>query len=248
MSGWNQLRKHGVEFNILCTVNSANQHHGRAIYRFFRDELGARWIQFIPIIERATEQTIQLANRGWSEQAGHKRVLYTQTGNLVTERSVGAKQYGLFLMDVFEEWVRHDVGRVFVQLFDVTLEASFGRHLLCIHAPTCGLGPALEYNGDLYSCDHFVEPGYRLGNIHETHMLTLMASPEQRKFGLDKRDSLTSQCQSCQVRTLCNGGCPKRSLRAFKGRGARAELSLLRPRVVLHPIAPCDGDDGETPS
>jgi uncharacterized protein len=209
MGGWNLLRKHGVEFNILCTVNSANQHYGRSIYRFFRDELGARWIQFIPIIERATEQTIQLANRGWSERAGHKRVLYTQTGNLVTERSVGAKQYGLFLMDVFEEWVRHDVGRVFVQLFDVTLEAFFGRHLLCIHAPTCGLGPALEYNGDLYSCDHFVEPGYLLGNIHETHMLKLMASPEQRKFGLDKRDSLTAQCRSCEVRALCNGGCPK---------------------------------------
>jgi uncharacterized protein len=209
MMGWNQLRRHGVEFNILCTVHSANERHGRSVYRFFRDELGAKWIQFIPIIERATEQTIQLANRGWSERAGHKRVLYTQTGNLVTDRSVGAKQYGLFLMDVFEEWVRRDVGRVFVQLFDVTLEAFFGRHLLCIHAPTCGLGPALEYNGDLYSCDHFVEPGYRLGNIHETHMLELIASAEQRRFGLDKRSSLTAQCRSCAVRTLCNGGCPK---------------------------------------
>jgi uncharacterized protein len=209
MKGWNQLRRHGVEFNILCTVHSANERHGRSVYRFFRDELGAKWIQFIPIIERATEQTIQLANRGWSERAGHKRVLYTQTGNLVTDRSVGAKQYGLFLMDVFEEWVRRDVGRVFVQLFDVTLEAFFGRHLLCIHAPTCGLGPALEYNGDLYSCDHFVEPGYRLGNIHETHMLELIASAEQRRFGLDKRSSLTAQCRSCAVRTLCNGGCPK---------------------------------------
>lgn len=209
MRGWNQLRRHGVDFNILCTVNAANQHHGRSVYRFFRDELGAKWVQFIPIIERATEQTIQLANLGWSEQPNRKRVLYTQTGNLVTERSVGARQYGLFLMDIFEEWVRHDVGSVFVQLFDVTLEALFGRHLLCIHAPTCGLGPALEYNGDLYSCDHFVEPGYRLGNIHETHMMELMASPAQRKFGLDKRDSLTAQCTNCEVRALCNGGCPK---------------------------------------
>ncbi|SAK79508.1 radical SAM family protein [Caballeronia hypogeia] len=209
MRGWNALRKHAVEFNILCTVNAANQHHGRAVYRFFRDELGVKWVQFIPIIERATEQTIHLANLGWSEQGGRKRVLYTQTGNLVTERSVGAKQYGLFLMDVFEEWVRHDVGRVFVQLFDVTLEAFFGRHLLCIHAPTCGFGPALEYNGDLYACDHFVEPGYRLGNIHETHMVKLMASPKQRKFGIDKRDSLTAQCRTCEVRSLCNGGCPK---------------------------------------
>ncbi|WP_371884534.1 anaerobic sulfatase maturase [Caballeronia sp. S22] len=209
MQGWQQLRKHGIEFNILCTVNAANECHGRSIYRFFRDELGAKWVQFIPIIERATEQTIEMANQGWSERPGRKRVLYTQTGNLVTERSVGAEQYGRFLMDVFEEWVRHDVGRVFVQLFDVTLEAFFGRHLLCIHAPTCGLGPALEYNGDLYSCDHFVEPGYRLGNIHETHMLKLMASPEQRRFGQDKRDSLTAQCRRCDVRALCNGGCPK---------------------------------------
>jgi len=231
MRGWNQLRKHGVEFNILCTVNAANQCHGRSVYRFFRDELGAKWVQFIPIIERATEQTIQLANRGWSEQAGHKRVLYTQTGNLVTERSVGAQQYGLFLMDIFEEWVRHDVGRVFVQLFDVTLEALFGRHLLCIHAPTCGLGPALEYNGDLYSCDHFVEPGYRLGNIHETHMLKLMASPEQRKFGLDKRDSLTAQCRSCEVRAQCNGGCPKD--RFALSRDGEAGQNYLCPGLEL---------------
>jgi len=98
---------------------------------------------------------------------------------------------------------------VYVQLFDVTLEAHFGRHLLCIHAPTCGYGPALESNGDLYSCDHFVEPKHLLGNIHKTHMLTLVASPEQRKFGDDKRDTLTKQCQACEVRALCNGGCPK---------------------------------------
>jgi uncharacterized protein len=209
MQGWRTLRHHGVDFNILCTVNAANETQGRQVYRFFRDELDAKWIQFIPIVERATEQTIQIANEGWSDRPGRKRLLYTQTGDLVTERSAGGEQYGRFLVDVFEEWVRHDVGRVFVQLFDVTLEAYFGRHLLCIHAPTCGYGPALEYNGDLYSCDHFVEPGYRLGNIHETHMLTLVASPEQRKFGDDKRDTLTAQCRRCEVRFLCHGGCPK---------------------------------------
>lgn len=209
MSGWRMLRKHEVDFNILCTVNAANEKYGREVYRFFRDELGAQWVQFIPIIERATEQTITIANKGWSEQAGKKRLLYTQTGNLVTDRTVGAEQYGQFMIDIFEEWVRHDVGHVFVQLFDVTLEAFFGRHLLCIHAPTCGYGPALEYNGDLYSCDHFVEPKYLLGNIHKTHMLTLVASPEQRKFGQDKRDTLTAQCRSCKVLNWCNGGCPK---------------------------------------
>lgn len=209
MKGWRALRRHDVEFNILCTVNAANQHHGRTVYRFFRDELGAKWVQFIPIVERATEQTIGIANKGWSEVPGEKRLLYTQTGNLVTERTVGSEQYGSFLIDVFEEWVRRDVGQVYVQLFDVTLEAFFGRHLLCIHAPTCGYGPALEHNGDLYSCDHFVEPKHLLGNIHKTHMLTLVASSEQRQFGQGKRDSLTQQCQTCKVRNWCNGGCPK---------------------------------------
>jgi len=209
MAGWRQLRLHGVEFNILCTVNAANQQHGRRVYRFFRDVLGAKWVQFIPIVERATEQTLEIANQGWSVESGGKRLLYTQTGSLVTERTVGAEQYGRFLIDVFEEWVRHDVGSVYVQLFDVTLEAFFGRHLLCIHAPTCGYGPALEYNGDLYSCDHFVEPRFRLGNIHKTHMLKLVASPEQREFGDAKRESLTAQCRSCKVKHWCNGGCPK---------------------------------------
>jgi uncharacterized protein len=190
-------------------VNAANQQHGRTVYRFIRDELDAKWMQSIPIIERATEQTIGIANKGWSEQPGRQRLLYTQTGDRVTERTVGAEQYGRFLIDIFEEWVRRDVGQVYVQLFDVTLEAFFGRHLLCIHAPTCGYGPALEHNGDLYSCDHFVEPKYKLGNIHQTHMLELIASPRQRKFGQDKRDTLTAQCRSCKVLNWCNGGCPK---------------------------------------
>jgi len=209
MKGLSYLRKHGVDFNVLCTVNAANEKHGRAVYRFFRDEVGAKWIQFIPIIERANADTINIANLGWSTEAGGQRILYTQSGNLVTNRTVGSRQYGQFLIDIFEEWVRHDVGEVFVQLFDVTLEAFFGRHLLCIHAPTCGYGPALEYNGDLYSCDHFVEPKFLLGNIHQTTLLEMVASPEQRKFGDNKRDSLTKQCQGCKVRHLCNGGCPK---------------------------------------
>ena len=209
MAGWRALVRHDVEFNVLCTVNAANQHHGRAVYRFFRDELGAKWIQFIPIVERATPETIAIANQGWSERPGQKRLLYEQTGGLVTRRTVGGRQFGQFLVVVFEEWVRHVIGQVYVQMFDVTLEAYFGSHRLCIHAPTCGYGPALESNGDLYSCDHFVEPRYRLGNIHETHMLALVASPEQRKFGDGKRDTLTKQCQRCEVRALCNGGCPK---------------------------------------
>ncbi|MCB0911918.1 MAG: SPASM domain-containing protein [Propionibacteriaceae bacterium] len=149
------------------------------------------------------------ANQGWSERPGGHRLLYTQTGSLVTERSVGGAQYGRFLVDVYEEWIRRDVGTVFVQLFDVTLQAYFGQYSLCIHAPTCGTALALEHNGDLYSCDHYVEPDYLLGNINQTHMLDLVASPRQRAFGQNKRDSLTGQCRSCDVLALCNGGCPK---------------------------------------
>jgi uncharacterized protein len=209
MRGWEHLRKHGVDVNILCTVNAANQHHGREVYRFFRDELSAEWVQFIPIVERATAETLPIANLGWSEKAGGQRLLYTQTGSLVTERSVGGEQYGRFLIDIYEEWIRHDVGKVFVQLFDVTLHAYFGEHLLCIHAPTCGYGPALEHNGDLYACDHFVEPDFLLGNINETHMIELVSSTQQRRFGDNKRDLVTGQCRACEVRGLCHGGCPK---------------------------------------
>lgn len=210
IKGWEALQRHGVETNILCTVHAANEHRGRDVYRFFRDELGAEWIQFIPIVERATRDTLEIANKGWSQDANpRKRLLYTQTGSLVTERTVNSKQYGRFLIDVFEEWVRHDVGTVFVQLFDVTLEAYLGDYSLCIHAPTCGTAPALEFNGDLYSCDHFVESKYKLGNIHDKHMLEMMASPAQRSFGTDKRDTLTEQCRRCSVKDLCNGGCPK---------------------------------------
>ncbi len=209
MGGLEFLRKHQVRFNILCTVNAANGDRGRDVYRFFRDELHAEWMQFIPIIERATADTLAIANLGWSERPGGQRLLYTQSGSLVTDRSVKPEQYGHFLIDIFEEWVRKDVGRVYVQMFDVTLEAYFGSYTLCIHAPTCGYGPAIEHNGDVYSCDHYVEPDYRLGNIAETHMIDMVASPKQRKFGMDKQATLTRQCLNCDVRHLCHGGCPK---------------------------------------
>lgn len=209
MRGFEYLRKYGVDYNILCTVNAANEEHGREVYRFFRDELEAEWMQFIPIIERATTETLPIANLGWSDRPGGQRLLYTQAGNLVTERSVKPEHYGRFLIDIFEEWVRLDVGKVYVQLFDVTLEAYFGSYKLCIHAPKCGYGPAIEHNGDVYSCDHYVEPDYHLGNIAETHMIDMVGSPQQRQFGNDKQAKLTRQCLECDVRFLCNGGCPK---------------------------------------
>ncbi|HET9724453.1 MAG TPA: anaerobic sulfatase maturase, partial [Actinomycetota bacterium] len=209
MKGWEALGRHEVEVNVLCTLHTANAGHPLEVYRFFRDDLGARFIQFIPIVERATPQTLPLANEGWHERPGRERLLYTQTGSLVTERSITGEAYGRFLVSVFEEWVRRDVGNVFVQMFDVTLGAHMGQYSLCIHSPTCGDALALEHNGDLYSCDHFVEPEYLLGNIHEARMLDLVASPKQRAFGQDKLDTLPRYCLECPVRFVCNGGCPK---------------------------------------
>jgi len=198
-----------VEWNALTTVHSASQDRGRTVYRFLRDDCGARFMQFIPIIERATPQTLPVANAGWGEHV-RDRPLYIQDGTLVTERSVTPGGYGRFLIDVFEDWVRRDVGKVYVQMFDVALANWYGEPPgLCVHSETCGLALALEHTGDLYSCDHFVEPGYRLGNIRETTMLELVTSPRQIAFGLAKRDTLPGFCRRCDVRFACHGGCPK---------------------------------------
>lgn len=209
MKGWEILKKQEVDFNILCTVHAANQDHPLDVYRFFRDDLGAEFIQFIPIVERTTLETLPIANEGWGGGPGADRLLYKQSGELVTERSVSARKWGQFLAAVFEEWVRRDVAKVYVQTFDVTLGTHVGEYHLCIHSPTCGSALAIEHNGDLYSCDHFVEPDYLLGNIEETHMLELVASPQQRKFGQDKLDTLPKYCLECEVRNNCHGGCPR---------------------------------------
>ncbi len=218
------MQKYEVDFNILCTVHTANGDHPLEVYRFFRDEIKTDFIQFIPIIERATPELLPVANRGWGDQnlptpaeleqlpiaKSSKRPLYTLDGSLVTERSVSADQWGKFMLAVFDEWVYNDVGKVFIQMFDSALGSWIGRGAsLCIHRETCGDALALEHNGDLYSCDHFVEPKYLLGNIKETHMLELVASDQQRKFGTDKRDTLPNYCLKCEVRFACQGGCPR---------------------------------------
>jgi uncharacterized protein len=189
--GLDLLVAHEVDVNILCTVNAANQDHGLEVYRFFRDELGVRFIQFIPIVERDNETGFQ-------------------EGDRVTDRSVEPAAWGRFLVEVFDEWVRGDVGEVFVQMFDAAL-ASWMRlpASVCIFGETCGDAVALEHNGDLYSCDHFVEPDFLLGNITDTHLVELLASAQQRAFGEAKRESLPTFCRDCSVRFACNGECPK---------------------------------------
>ena len=188
------LQEHQVEFNILTTVNAANADHPLEVYRFLRDEIGTNFMQFIPIVERINEQ----GEIGFQE------------GTQVSERSVKPEQWGTFLTTIFDEWVRHDVGTVFVQMFDAALASWYGAPpALCIFAETCGNALALEHNGDLYSCDHFVEPKYLLGNIKQKHMIELVASEKPRQFGLHKRDSLPRYCRECEVRFACNGECPK---------------------------------------
>ena len=189
--GLHLMQKHEVEYNILCTVHSANAPHPVETYRFFRDEAKAQFVQFIPIVRRDNE-------------TGH------QEGYNVTHHSVTGKQYGDFLIGVFDEWVRHDIGRVYVQIIDVALAAWVGqRPGLCVFEPTCGLGLAMEHNGDLYACDHYVEPNYKLGNIMETPMIDLVALEQQRTFGQNKLTQLNKQCIDCEVRFICNGACPK---------------------------------------
>ena len=207
--GLEVLKRHGVDWNVLTTVHAVNGDHGAEVYRFLRDELDARYIQFIPIVERATPETLTVADTGWGSGV-HGRPLYTQEGSLVTHRSVAPAQYGRFLVDAFEEWVRRDVGEVYVQMFDTALANWYGEPGgMCVHAESCGEQLALEHNGDLYSCDHYVEPNYLLGNIGDRHLLELVALPQQQKFGQDKRDTLTRYCRDCDVRFACNGGCPK---------------------------------------
>jgi len=195
MRGLRLLQKHGVEHNVLTTVNGVNADYPLEVYRFLRDDAGATWMQFIPVVERI----------------GADGSALLQEGTRVSERSVGPDQFGRFLCAVFDEWVRRDVGRIFVQTFEATLRNWLGMRTsgMCVFNETCGAGPALEHNGDLYSCDHFVEPKHLLGNIRNEHMIEMVASPRQLKFGRDKRDSLPRCCLECDVRFACHGECPK---------------------------------------
>ncbi|MBE2236239.1 MAG: anaerobic sulfatase maturase [Caldilineaceae bacterium] len=195
LRGVRLLQKHGVDFNVLTTVNRVNGDYPLEVYRFLRDEVGATWMQFIPVVERINADGLTLY----------------QQGSTVSDRSVGAAQFGRFLSAIFDEWVRHDVGTVYVQTFEAALRnwLGMGASGMCVFNETCGTGLAIEHNGDLYACDHFVEPDYLLGNIQQQHMIELVSSPQQVKFGQDKRDTLPRYCRECDVRFACHGECPK---------------------------------------
>lgn len=189
--GLELLKAHGVEFNVLCTVNAANQSRALDVYRFFRDDLEVRHIQFIPIVERASRTV-------------------TAHFDTVTDRSVDPVEWGNFLVAIFDEWVARDVGRIFVQSFDSALASWLGMEpALCIFAETCGRAVVAEHNGDVYACDHYVEPEYLLGNLTESTLDSLVDSPAQRAFGEAKRDTLPEECLRCPVLFACRGECPK---------------------------------------
>lgn len=197
-----RMQAHHVEFNILCTVNAVNGRHPLEVYRFFRDELGAQFVQFIPIVEKEEER----GTRGeGSEERGTR-----DEGEKITDRSVPAEAYGRFLIEIFDEWVKRDVGSTFVTFFDAVLASYvYGRSSLCVLRPACGDALALEHNGDLYSCDHFVEPEHLLGNILETPLAELARGEKQRAFGQAKSAALPRPCRECKWLFTCHGECPK---------------------------------------
>ncbi|OQB38334.1 MAG: Anaerobic sulfatase-maturating enzyme [Candidatus Hydrogenedentes bacterium ADurb.Bin179] len=201
MASMETLKRHGVDFNILACVNRETAAAPEDVYRFLRAH-GSGFIQFIPIVERslpaAGEEELTLVSPDDS------------AGALITEWSVRPRDYGRFLEKVFDLWVREDVGKIFVQLFDTALEAWMGYEpSLCFFRDCCGDAMVLEYNGDLYSCDHFVYPEHLLGNLLETPLANLARFPQQRAFGEAKRDRLPRQCRECPVLFVCHGECPK---------------------------------------
>ncbi len=207
MRGLEALQRNGVEYNTLTVVHRKNSVHPLEVYRFLK-QIGSTFHQFIPLVERrltappAANGLLQIGLAPPPQGKGSR--------SPVTEWSVESEAYGDFLIAIFDEWVRRDVGSTFVQMFDVALgiwaQAGGG---LCVFAPTCGTALAMEHNGDVYACDHYVYPEYRRGNIRETPLAEMVNSPEQKKFGQDKADTLPPYCRRCEVRFACNGECPK---------------------------------------
>ena len=238
MAGLNVLKKHKVEFNTLTTVHRKNAPQALEVYRFLRKH-GSGFMQFIPIVERmpekgpvAHELTLSLppdqnhpdeADNGMAEAR-------------VTPWSVRPAEFGTFLCAIFDEWVQRDVGRVFVQHFDSALAKWVGEPGgSCVFAETCGRALAVEHNGDVYSCDHYVYPEYRLGNMRETPLSELVDSTRQKKFGADKSSTLPRYCRECPVKFACNGDCPKhRFTRTPDGESGLSYLCKSYRRFFTH--------------
>lgn len=217
MQGLDSLKKHGVEFNTMTVVSRANSQHPERVYQFLKD-LGSTFLQFIPLVERASPGPMA-SEQGLIQLTLAPPPRLGEADAAVTDWTVRAEEWGTFLTTIFDEWVRRDVGRIYVQHFDVALGIWLGYgSSLCVFSETCGKAVALEHNGDLYSCDHFVYPQYRLGNVREQSLQEMIFSEAQTKFGRDKVDTLPRYCRECEVRFACHGECPKhRFLRAPDG-------------------------------
>ncbi|HEX9048748.1 MAG TPA: anaerobic sulfatase maturase [Verrucomicrobiae bacterium] len=220
MRGLELLKKHGVEFNTLTVVNRSNAQHPLEVYRFLKG-IGSQFLQFIPLVERTAPdggqpsgaqlaEPPELHGYGGIVERRQQVVEMGPDATTVTSWSVEAKSYGDFLCAIFDEWVRHDVGKTFVQLFDVALGNWLGLGAsLCVFAEKCGAALAIEHNGDVYSCDHYVYPRWKLGNVMNQALGSMRNSPRQIQFGHDKSDALPKFCRECEVRFACNGECPK---------------------------------------
>ena len=220
MRGLRCLQTHGVRFNTLTTVHRLNATRPLDVYRFLK-EIGSQYMQFIPVVERMTA----------APGAGGLTLVPPDSPDaaVVTPWSVPAHGYGEFLRTIFDEWVRHDVAQVFVQLFDVSLELWMGLEpALCVFRRTCGSAPALEHNGDLYSCDHYVYPKNRLGNIMDEPLASLVASEAQRRFGQDKNDRLPRVLPDLRRALRLQRGMPETSISSHARRRTRAQLPVCR--------------------
>lgn len=210
MRGIDLARKHKVDFNTLTVVSSKNVHEPLKVYKFLRD-IGSSYLQFIPLVERMADEPARALNLSLAmppEQGGARPQPHSQPP--VTEWTVPSRLWGDFLCKIFNRWITRDVGRTFVQQFDGALSKWVGvPGGTCVHAETCGRALALEHNGDLYTCDHYVYPRYKLGNILNQSLSQMADGQQARDFGNAKRDTLPEYCRSCTVRFACNGDCPK---------------------------------------
>lgn len=205
MKGIELLKKHEVEFNCMAVVNDYNVDYPLEFYQFFK-KIGCQYIQFTPIVERIRKKdsadNISLLKLATAKECDHEVDLAPYT--------VPADKWGDFLCTIFDEWVKEDVGKIFIQIFDSTLANWVGENpSVCTMTKTCGHAGVMEFNGDVYSCDHFVFPEYRLGNIYNETLTSMMYSDEQQTFGNDKFDKLPQQCRECDVLFTCYGECPK---------------------------------------